>query len=205
MISYKSHYEEYQKMFQKKKASSNSNKVSLKETNTKTNKYNKSFHKVDDKANTIISFSYENNNNNMIPEYTNQENKNTNEVEEINAFNLKKRKMLIPKIKIKIDKKVFYKKDGRTEQFNLYQERDIGLNKYDNQIDIMPSEEDYDSDNMIIMDGKKKAEKDLIEAVDIIKRNNLEEVSNYVKYCKQNIIKGFSSELFPKENKTKHF
>ena len=83
-----------------------------------------------------------------------------------------------------IDKKVFYKKDGRTEQFNLYQERDIGLNKYDNQIDIMPSEEDYDSDNMIIMDGKKKAEKDLIEAVEIIKRNNLEEVSNYVKYCK---------------------
>ena len=106
------------------------------------------------------------------------------ELEEKDAFNLKKRKMVIPKIKIKIDKKVFYKKDGRTEQFNLYQERDIGLNKYDNQIDIMPSEEDYDSDNMIIMDGKKKAEKDLIEAVEIIKRNNLEEVSNYVKYCK---------------------
>ena len=34
------------------------------------------------------------------------------------------------------------------------------------------------------MDGKKKAEQDLFEAVEIIKKNNFEEISNYVKYCK---------------------
>ena len=185
MSSYKSQYEAYEKMFLKKKASSNSNNVLVKETNIKTNKYNKSFHKNDiNNNNNVISFSYENINNNIIPECINQENKIIEKIKEKNIYNLKKRKMVMPIMKIKIDKKVFYKNDGRKEQFNLYKESELSLNKFDNKINIMPSEEDYDSDDMIIMDGKKKAEQDLFEAVEIIKGNGFEEISNYVKYCK---------------------
>ena len=57
-------YEEYQRPFEKKKTSSNSNSVLGKEENIETNKNIKSFQKEKIKNNEVIPFGYEKNNNN---------------------------------------------------------------------------------------------------------------------------------------------
>ena len=64
----------------------------------------------------------------------------------------------------------------------MFNEDDLGLNKYDNKINIMSAEEDYDSDDMIIMDGKCKAQEDLMDAVENIKKNKFKNIFNYKKY-----------------------
>ena len=83
-----------------------------------------------------------------------------------------------------IREKIFYKKNGRKVKFNLYIENELGLNKFDDKVNILQSEEDFDSDDMIIMDGKLKAEEDLFEAVELFKKNSFKEVNNYKKYYK---------------------
>ena len=67
-----------------------------------------------------------------------------------------------------IEEKVFYKKDGRPVKFSLFNENELGINKFDFKINIMSSEEDYDMFDMIIMDGTKKAQEDLFETVEFV-------------------------------------
>ena len=85
---------------------------------------------------------------------------------------------------ITIGEKLFYKKNGRSEKFRLFNENEIGLNKYDDKVSILESEEDYDSDDMIIIDGVKKAEEDLFEGIEIFKKDHFKDIHNYQKYYK---------------------
>ena len=180
---FRKYYEEYEKYIQKKKASSNSNKISIKQANVKTNKYNKSCAKVDENTNLVLPFGYgisksisENNNNKKYEDEIKIMNKK--------FFNLKKKKMLYPKRNIYVDKKLFYKKDGRPEKFQLFKESELELNAFENKVNILQSEEDYDSDDMIITDGVKKAQEDLFEALEIFRKNHFKDIKNYQKYCK---------------------
>ena len=96
---------------------------------------------------------------------------------------LKKRKINNRLNNIKVDKKE-YNKDGKKTKFNLYKDKDLGLNIYDKQIKILDSEEDYESDEKIIMDGKIKTREDLSEALKIFNKKKFEEINNFSKYCK---------------------
>ena len=176
----KKYYEEYKDFFKKKKLSSNSYKVSGKQANDKTNKNFKSFPKENINNANIIPFGYGIIKNKEEP--INQDS-DIRLLEKKNCY-VKFSKLLSPKKNITIGEKVFYKKDGRPEKFTLFNENDLGLNKFDNKINIMPSEEDYDSDDMIIMDGTQKAQADLFEAVEIVKKNGLKDIYNYQKYYK---------------------
>ena len=178
---FKKYYEEYKQIFIKKKISSesNSNRVSGKDENIQTSKNIKSTKKENIHNNDVIPFGYENINNN-INERINLENK-INMIDR-KSYYFKNRKLYIPKKNIFIGKKEFYKKNGKSENFNLFEEKEIGLNIFNIKTNIMSSEEDYDSDEMIIMDGKKKAEEDLIEAVENIKKNSFKDINNYQKY-----------------------
>ena len=179
--NFKKFYEEYERLFEKKKASSsNSNRVLGKEENTQTNKNIKSSQKENIHNNIVIPFGYEKNNKNNIREHTNLENE-INMLEK-KSYYFKSKKVFNPMKNIIAGKKVFYKKNGKSEKFNLYIENEIGLNIFDNKTNIQSSEEDYDSDDMIIMDGKSKAEEDLFEAVENIKKNKYKNICNYQKY-----------------------
>ncbi len=180
----KKYYEEYEKFFKKKKLSSNSNRVSGKQENIKTNKYNKTCQKENiNNNNNVIPFSYR-----IIAKNEEQINPDSNiNILEKKYGYVKFSKILSPKKNISIGEKVFYKKDGRPEKFSLFNEDDLGLNKYDNKINIMSAEEDYDSDDMIIMDGTQKAQSDLFEAVEIVKKNGYKDIYNYQKYYKNNL------------------
>ena len=81
-------------------------------------------------------------------------------------------------------KKEFYKKNGKSENFILYTENELGLNTFDKKLNsnIFNSEEDYDSDDMIIMEGKYKVQEDLIDAIENIKKNKFKNIYNYQKY-----------------------
>ena len=175
----KKYYEEYKQFFQEKK-SLNSNRAYGKQEKVKTIKFNKTYKKEDIHNLNIIPFGY-----NAI----NNEQKNLKLEDEITllekkSFNLKKKKILIPMKNITIGEKLFYKKNGRSEKFRLFNENEIGLNKYDDKVSILESEEDYDSDDMIIIDGVKKAEEDLFEGIEIFKKDHFKDIHNYQKYYK---------------------
>ena len=177
----KKYYEEYEKFFQKKNMPSNSNGLSEKQANVDTNKYNKSCQKEVIKDHTIIPFGC------CIIKNNNQ--KNISMEDEIKmiekrSFNLKKKKIFNPMKNITVREKVFYQKNGRSVKFKLFNENELGLNKFDNNVDILDAEEDYDSDDMIIIDGMKKAEKDLYKAIEYFKKNNFKDIYNYQKFCK---------------------
>ena len=186
--NFKQFYEEYSKIFEKKKISSNSNRVLGKEENIETNKNIKSFQKENNPNNTVIPFGYEKSNKNNVKENTNLE----NEIKtlEQKSYVAKSKKVYIPMKNIIAGKKVFYKKDGKSENFSLYNENGIKLNVFDKQLktNVFNSEEDYDSDDMIIMDGKNKATEDLIEAVENIKKNKYKYIYNYQKYYVNKIL-----------------
>ena len=175
------YYEEYEQYIQKKKVSSNSNRISTKQANIKTNKYNKSCQKFDENNNIILPFNYGNNK-------INSEN-NINLEDEIKmlekkTLNFKKKKVLAPINNLTVTNKYFYKKDGRTQKFKLYRENELGISIFNNKVDILQAEEDYDSDDMIVMDGVKKAEEDLLEAIKLVQKNNFKDIHNYQKYYK---------------------
>ena len=85
--------------------------------------------------------------------------------------------------KITIDYRKFYKEDGISyEIFPLYKENEIKINIYDKKVKIESAEEDYDSDDDVLENGKKKISDDLIEAFEIIKKEGKKAFVNCNKY-----------------------
>ena len=99
-------------------------------------------------------------------------------------LSLKKKKKLlyIPK-DYNVRKKKYYK-EGKSIEFDLYKEKEIGLDGWNEKINILESEEDYDSDENVIFDGKLKSKNDLSEALKMFSKNKFKEIQNYEKYCK---------------------
>ena len=95
----------------------------------------------------------------------------------------KKNKIVFTPTKYHVNQKVYYK-NGKGTKFNLFKEREIGLNGWDEKINILESEEDYDSDENVIKDGKAKTKDDIIEALRLFKNNKFKDIENYSKYCK---------------------
>ena len=173
--NFKKYYEEYQQVFHQKTSESNSNRESGREKNIQTNK-NKSCKK----ENTIVPFGFGSIDNN---EKEHIHLKNEINMIEKKSFYLKSKKFLKPSKNIFIGTKEFYKKNGKSERFNLFSEKEIKLNIFDTKTtNILSSEEDYDSDDMIVKDGTKKAEEDLIEAVENVKKYSFKDIYNYQKY-----------------------
>ena len=85
--------------------------------------------------------------------------------------------------KLNISQKEFYKK-GTSKKFYLVKENEIGLNGWDKKIEILEQEEDYESDEGVIREGKNKVKDDLNEAFRIFRRNKFNEINDYGKYCK---------------------
>ena len=56
----------------------------------------------------------------------------------------------------------------------------IGLNGWNKKISILESEEDYDSDENVIMNGKAKTKDDLNEAMRLFKRNKFKDINNSI-------------------------
>ena len=174
------YYQEYEEYLQNKKLCSNPNRISAKQANVKTNKYNKSCAKAES-INIILPFGY------GIDKSMSENNVNCEEeIKNIDKkfFNIKKKKIAFRKRNILVEKKLFYKKDGRPEKFKLFRENELGLNTFDDKVNILQSEEDYDSDDMIVTDGVKKAKEDLFEALEIFRKNKFKDIKNYQKYYK---------------------
>ena len=95
----------------------------------------------------------------------------------------KKIKKVFTQKKYKVNQKVYYK-NGKGIKFNLFKEKEIGLNEWDKKINILESEEDYDSDENVIKDGKARTKNDIIEALRLFKNNKFKDIMNYSKYCK---------------------
>ena len=173
--NFKKYYEEYQQVFHQKTSESHSNRESGREKNIQTNK-NKSCKK----ENTIVPFSFGYIDNN---EKEHIHLKNEINMIEKKSFYLKSKKFLKPSKNIFIGTKEFYKKNGKSERFSLFSEKEIKLNIFDTKTtNILSSEEDYDSDDMIVKDGTKKAEEDLIEAVENVQKFNFKDIYNYHLY-----------------------
>ena len=175
--NFKKYYEEYQQVFHQKKISSesNSNRESGKEKNIQTTK-NKSCKK----ENSIIPFGFGPIVNN-VKEHIHLKNE-INMIEK-KSFYLKSRKFLRPSKNMFIGTKEFYKKNGKSEKFSLFSEKEIKLNIFDTKTtNILSSEEDYDSDDMIVKDGTEQAEEDIIEAVENVKKYSFKDIYNYHKY-----------------------
>ena len=97
--------------------------------------------------------------------------------------NFKKMKKINNSQKYNVNKKE-YNKAGKNEVFNLFKEKEIKINNYDNDIKILESEEDFDSDEDIISDGVRKSKIDLNEALILFKKNKFKDIINYNLYCK---------------------
>ena len=173
-FNFKKLYREYQQI--QKNVSSN---CSLeKQENAETNKYNKLPQKNQVNSNkSIIPFGFNDENNQSLQDEIKM-------IEKKMFAKMKKKKLYNPTKYFTFKEKILYNKNGRKEKFNLFIEEELGLNKYDDKVNILPIEEDYDSDDMIIMDGKKKTEQELFQAFEILKKKNLNEINNYKKYYK---------------------
>lgn len=97
--------------------------------------------------------------------------------------NLKKNRIAYKGKQFNVREKTFMSKDHR-KKFCLFREKEIKLNGWDNKVDILDSEEDYDSDDNIINQGFKKTINDLDEAIKKLKRNKFEVIINFPKYYK---------------------
>ena len=87
-------------------------------------------------------------------------------------INMKKKKLNNPNITT-IKEKIFYTEDGKETKFNLYKENELGINIFDDKVTILDSEEDYESDETIVMDGKRKSEQDLLKGIELFEKKNL--------------------------------
>lgn len=88
-------------------------------------------------------------------------------------------KKYFPVKKKKVEYVKHYREDGRAVRFKVFKEKDLNINKFDDEIDIQSSEEDYGSDEDIIKHGKEKSEREMLEAFEFIKKNKLESFANY--------------------------
>ena len=99
---------------------------------------------------------------------------------------LKKNRKIQNGKKFHIREKIFYK-NGQSIRFLLFREDEIGLKRYGKNVNILDSEEDYDSDDNLIKVGVKKVKDDLSEAVRKLERNKFEVINGlkiYGKYMK---------------------
>ena len=183
MSNYNEYSEELEWLFDKKKIG--------KKENILTNQNYKFYQKENTQNTTVIPFAYKNNNNC----YKSQE-FIIGKKKEIKTFdkntNIRKTKKANKPMKCNITagKKAYYEKNGKAEKFVLYIDKALGLNVYENIIKTRTynPEEDYDSDDNIILDGKKKVDEDLFEAIEITKKNKFKNVCNYQRYhIKKNI------------------
>lgn len=95
---------------------------------------------------------------------------------------------------ITINYKKYYKEDGISyEIFPLYKEKEIRINIYDKKVQIESAEEDYNSDENVLENGKKKIMDDLIEALKTIKKQGKNAFVNCNKYKHF-----FKSKKYPK-------
>ena len=85
--------------------------------------------------------------------------------------------------KFNVSQKEFYKK-GKSKRFNLFRENEIRLDEWDKKTEVLEQEEDYDSDEDVIRDGKNKVKDDLDEALRIFRKNKFNEIISYAKYYK---------------------
>ena len=98
------------------------------------------------------------------------------------VFKKKKKCFSHKKAKVKFIK--YFKEDGEAVNFPLFNERDIKIDEYDNKVKIESAEDDFASDESTLDYGKKKVEKDLIEAFALIKKENINCLVNYKKFGK---------------------
>ena len=107
------------------------------------------------------------------------------------AFNKIKKPYSQKKIKINTIK--YFKEDGNISNFPLYKENEIKLNEYDDKVKIESAEDDFESDESTLEYGRKKVEKDLIEAFATIQKERISCLVNYKKY--RNLIKKTKKRL----------
>ena len=143
---------------------------------TKNNFLLKSSIKKDNYKESVNKFIYKN--------YFTAKKENPESNDDIDSrSNFKKMKKINNSQKYNVNKKE-YNKAGKNEVFNLFKEKEIKINNYDNDIKILESEEDFDSDEDIISDGVRKSKIDLNEALILFKKNKFKDIINYNLYYK---------------------
>ena len=86
--------------------------------------------------------------------------------------------------KSKINLVKYYKEDGDYLNFPMFNEKEININKYDKEVTIESGEDDFLSDEGTIDYGLNKVQKDLINAFEIIKKENCRCLGNLKRYSK---------------------
>ena len=86
--------------------------------------------------------------------------------------------------KPKIELIKYFKEDGDYVNFPIYKERELKIDIYDKKVTIESGEDDFLSDEGTIDYGLQKVEKDLLNAFDIIKKENCRCLENLKRYSK---------------------
>ena len=97
---------------------------------------------------------------------------------------LKKFKKPFSQKKPKIKLVKYFKEDGDFINFPIFKERELKIDIYDKKVNIESGEDDFLSDEGTIDYGLKKVEKDLLNAFDIIKKENCRCLGNLKRYSK---------------------
>ena len=99
-------------------------------------------------------------------------------------FIFRKNKKGMSQRKSKINLVKYYKEDGDYLNFPMFNEKEININKYDKEVTIESGEDDFLSDEGTIDYGLNKVQKDLINAFEIIKKENCRCLGNLKRYSK---------------------
>ena len=128
----------------------------------------------------------QNNQNSIQKKYPKEDDEDSpnNSLSHLEKFVFKKNKKIYSQKKQKVDIVKYFKEDGEAINFPLYKEKDIKIDIYDNQVKIESAEDDFESDEGTLEYGKKRVEKDLIEAFAAIRKDKIDCLVNYRKYNK---------------------
>ena len=121
-----------------------------------------------------------------IKKYPKEEDDETsmNSTYSFDKLTLKRNKKGISQRKAKINLVKYFKEDGDAVDFPIFKESELKIDIYDKKVSIESGEDDFLSDEGTIDYGMKKVEKDLINAFEIIKKENSRCIGNLKRYSK---------------------
>ena len=142
------------------------------------------------KEKPVIPFTQKKNNNYCCKSEEKSEYKNEIKMLEKTIFRKNKKTGYPIKSTITTGKSAYYEENGKAEKFDLYIDKALGLNIYENIINTRTynPEEDFESDNLIVLNGMKQVDEDLLEAIEIVKKNKFKNVCNYQRYHRKKHI-----------------
>ena len=102
-------------------------------------------------------------------------------VENLEKNILPKNKKIFDQRKI-IEKKIKFKSDKEDKYFNLFTSRDLKFEDLDEELSLEGVEDDLNSDEDVINEGKKKTIKELETGMKVFEKKKFNIINNYIDF-----------------------